>query len=87
MYMWEDMNLGPPNFEKSDFPTRPDSFSFDPKTFASYDGTGCRPSFQLRFSDADRYFVVHAFLGDGASELVQQEALGVLDSLEVETAN
>lgn len=66
-------------------PPRPEPFAFDNKSFASYEGSGCVPTYRIGiFSDSGRDFIIHAAFGADASTALRGEVLQALDSLEVE---
>jgi hypothetical protein len=70
----------PENFD--DFPPRQASLSLGEP--ATYECSGSRPTYLIRFMDGWRYFQFQVGLGDGASDQTRQDVLDVLNSFSVE---
>jgi hypothetical protein len=71
----------------ADFPQRPAHFG--PELGGQSEVSGCAPGARFTdhwfgFSDGDRHFHVLVAFGPDASDAVQREAWGVLDSLEID---
>jgi hypothetical protein len=66
----------------SDFPPRPERFELDRQTLGVYECSTV-PSYVIRFREAVRFFQVHVAFGPDASDSLEPEVLGALDSLEV----
>ena len=64
-------------------PQRPIHFELDESSLASYEGSGCVPTYRIDFSDSGRDFSVHAAFGDQAGQDLRQQVLEALNFLEV----
>lgn len=72
-------------FDLPDAPLRPESFSIDEQSFASYEGSGCVGTYRINFSDSDRTFSIHVAFGPEAGAALRDELITALDSLEVQS--
>ena len=64
-------------------PQRPTHVELDESSLASYEGSGCVPTYRIDFADSGRDFSVHAVFGDQARQDLRQQVLDSLNSLEV----
>jgi hypothetical protein len=67
-----------------DFSPRPDRFSLDPSTLATYECSGTHPTYLFRFRDQDRNFQVQVAFGESAADEVRDLMLASLSSLVVD---
>jgi hypothetical protein len=81
-YLWLLEYRRPENF--GDFPPRQASFSFGEP--ATYECSGSRPSYLVRFMDGWRYFQFQVALGDAATEKIRQDVIDIVNSFSVEAS-
>ncbi len=62
---------------------RPTPFELDESSLASYEGSGCVPTYRIDFSDSGRDLSVHAVFGDQPAQDLRKQLLDSLNSLEV----
>ena len=72
------------DFQGNDFPPRPDRFSLDTSSLASYECSGTHPTYMFRFQDQGRYFQVHVAFGEKVSQELRDEMLASLSSLVID---
>lgn len=64
-------------------PQRSTRFDLDESSLASYEGSGCVPTYRIDFSDSGRDFSIHTAFGDQAGQNLRQQVLDSLNSLKV----
>jgi hypothetical protein len=70
-------------FQEVSAPQRPTRLELDESSLASYEGSGCVPTYRIDFSDSRRVFSVHAAFGGQAGQGLGQQMLDSLNSLVV----
>jgi hypothetical protein len=71
----------PPPSTDSPYRQVPGELELDPGTIATYESSGCRPTYRIDFHSGGYLFTVHVALSKRAGPRVEDEVLDVLNSI------